>query len=1098
MSLSAFTIKNRVIVLAVAALLCAWGTFTYFTIPRREDPEYLVRTCQVLTSWPGTETQKVEELITAPLEREINSLDGIRWVRSETTPGRSAIFVDLDRDTPGGEVLQMWDKVRARVNKVQMPDPSIVPVVNDEFGDTNVMLTAVHQVPMEGDDAIRPENLYTPREMEIFSRRIADNLKLISGIAKVERVGIQQEAIYIETDLGTWTQLSLTTDQIANIVSERNVIAPGGTIDTSVGRVYGTPSGDLGAVDELNSVVLGSAGESNAETPVYLRDLDLTVVRDYQDPPLSTARVSVPDATYPAILLGFSMKGGSSIGDVCAEAKAAIHRLTNVDRMLPPDVAVTVITDASITVDRKISSFVWNVVGAILIVVVVVYLMVGFRIAAVMASNIPLIVIGSIAIVPLFGVQLEQISIAAMIIALGMLVDNAVQICDQSRRLQADGMTPKEAAIEGANQISFPMLIATGTTVAAFYPMLLGLKGTTKEYVYSLPVTLTVVLILSWLAAMTFCTLLAFYFIRPPEDPKAPQSPIFQLLYKFKKPKPKTAEQEERGGLFSTVARAAIKARFLVVAGAFGALLWALSLPVGSEFFPQDLRDQFTIDVWLPDGASIEQTDRKTAELEAIIRKLSPGTHPDTGEPTDRLMAMCSSVGRGAPRWYLGRNPESPKPNFAEVVIGTTDARFTPEFAADIQRVALEGDEELGLEPVAGARIIVRQLMMGPSVDAPIGIRIFGTGFADIDIMQEQAAGLKRIFEQRRDCWDVYDSWGSPGYQMRIDVDEDAANLAGVTNAGVAQSLNAYFNGHYLTTYREGDHTVPVYFRLPPEQRRTLAEIDNAYVEGAYGKVPLDQVADIDVQYDIARIDRRFLNRVIEVRARNLPGIRANDVVNDVVASEEFAAWEKRLPAGYTWEIGGELFESLQGKKDIQTSTLISVMAIVMLLIVQYNGILKPAIVLMTIPLALIGAWPGLFFTNSPLGFMPQLGLLSLFGMVVNTAIIFIEFAERVIKERALASDGSGPILGMTKDEFRECLVYAGKVRLLPIAETTLTTIGGLLPLALAGGPLWEGMAWLMIFGLTVSTVLTLIVVPCLYTIFTETFRMVPVELDRD
>jgi multidrug efflux pump subunit AcrB len=1097
-SISSFTIKNRVIVLAGAVLMSVWGAYTYMTIPQREDPEYLVRTCQVLTSWPGTETQKVEELITTPLEREINSLDGIRWVRSENTPGRSAIFVDLDRNTPGHEVLQMWDKVRARVDDVEMPDPSIVPVVNDEFGQTNVMLTAVHQIPLPGEDEIREENRYTYRQMEVFSERIADDLKLLKGVAKVERVGVRQEAIYIESDLGTWTQLELTTDQIRDVVSVRNVIAPGGTIDTGVGRVYGTPTGDLGAVDELNSVVLGLTEHRGVSTPVYLKDLDLTVIRDYQDPPLNIGRVGMPGFSEDAIILGFSMKGGSNIGTVCEEARGTFHRLREVDRILPPDVAITLITDASVTVERKINDFVWNVIGAILIVVVVVYLMVGFRIASVMASNIPLIVIGSIALIPLFDVQLEQISIAAMIIALGMLVDNAVQICDQSRRLQSDGMTPKEAAIEGANQISFPMLIATGTTVAAFYPMLLGLQGSTKEYVASLPITITIVLLLSWLAAMTFCTLMAFYFVRAPKDPKAPQSPVFQLLYLFWKPAPKTPEQEEKGGAFSMVARAAIKARFLVVGGAFAAMAWAISLPVGSEFFPQDLRDQFTIDVWLPDGASIEQTDEKCAEIEEIIRRLSPAKHPETGEQVERLAAMCSVIGQGAPRWYLGRNPEAPKPNFAEVVIGSTEPLFTPGFAEDIQRVALEGDEELDLKPVAGARIIVRQLMMGPSVDAPIGIRIFGTGFADIDIMMDQSNRLKRLFDQRDDTWDVYDTWGSPGYQMRVTVDEDAANLAGVSNASVAQTLNAYFSGHYLTTYREGDQTVPVYFRLPPEQRGSLDEIGNAYVEGLYGKVPLDQVADVHVKYDTARIDRRFLNRVIEVRARNVPGVRANDIVNDVINSEEFAEWERGLPAGYTWEVGGELFESKLSKADLQTSIMISFAAIVLLLIIQYNGVLKPIIVLMTIPMALIGAWPGLYFTNSPLGFMPQLGLLSLFGMVVNTAIIFIEFAERVIKERAQASDGSGPILGLTKEEFRECLVYAGKVRLLPISQTTLTTIGGLLPLALAGGPLWEGMAWLMIFGLTVSTVLTLIVVPCLYTIFTETFRMVPVSLEED
>ncbi|MHC5051908.1 MAG: efflux RND transporter permease subunit, partial [Planctomycetota bacterium] len=323
-------------------------------------------------------------------------------------------------------------------------------------------------------------------------------------------------------------------------------------------------------------------------------------------------------------------------------------------------------------------------------------------------------------------------------------------------------------------------------------------------------------------------------------------------------------------------------------------------------------------------------------------------------------------------------------------------------------------------------------------------------------------------------------------------VDEDSANLAGVTNASLARTLNAYLSGHYITTFREGDNQVPVFLRLPPEQRRASGELRGAYVEGVHGKVPLDAVATEVAKWDSARIDRRFLQRMIEARARNHPGYRANDIVLDTVESDEFKQWEDELPPGYWWEIGGELFESKQAAGELQISITISLLAIILLLIIQYNGIVKPIIILTTLPLALIGALLGLYLTDNPLGFMPQLGLLSLFGIVVNTAIIFLEFADNLIEEKIKQSDGSGPIQGLTRAEFRECLVEAGKVRLLPIAMTTATTIGGLLPLALAGGPLWEGMAWLMIFGLLVATVLTLIVVPALYAIFVETFRRKP------
>jgi len=1102
MSLSAFALRYRPIVVTAVALLMAWGILSYMTMPRREDPEYVVRTCQILTFWPGTSTEQVEELITAPIEDEVNQLDGIRWVKSETSVGRSAIFVELDRATPGGAVPQMWDKVRSRVERVQMPEPGIEPRVIDDFGDTNVMVLGLHQVPLPGEDEVREENRYSPRDLEVFATRLKDELKLLTGVAKVDISGVRKEAIYIETDLGTWSQLDLTSSDLQTLLSQRNVIAPGGTIDTNSGRFFVNPSGDIDAEREIRSLVVGATTNGASPAPVYLEDLGLSVVRGYEDPPLSIARFADPDSAVDCVLVSFSMKDGANIVEVCADAKALIERLVETDKVFPPDLALGVVSDQSETVERKIDDFMSNVIGAVLIVVVVVFLMVGLRSAVVMAANIPIVIVGSLALISLLGIQMEQISLAAMIIALGMLVDNAVQICDQVRRLQGEGLSPYEAARRGAKQLSFPMLIATGTTIGAFYPMVIGLQGSTKEYIYSLPITITVVLGLSWVMAMTFCVILAYWFIKAPKDPDASLSPLVQLA-RFVRAKrgvpPKAAAADSEGGfmaLFASFVRACLKLRLVVVLVAFGLFVLATRLPVRTDFFPQDVRDQFTVDVWLPEGASIQQTAEAAAQVENILRRLSPAENED-GEPVERLRAMCTVVGRGAPRWYLGRTPEAPKPNFAEMVVRTTDGWLTHGYVEDLRRVLNDGDAELGLEPVTSARVIPRELMLGPVVDAPIGLRIYGprlgAGFADERVMREQASELMAIIRDHPGTWDVYETWGSSSYQLDVDIDEDRANLAGVTNAAVAQTLNAYFNGQRLTTFREADHQLPVYLRLNPTQRGSLDELRAAYVEGVAGKVPLDAVATVESRWAPAKIERRFLQRAIEARARVHEGYSANDVVLEIMDSERFAAWEDQLPSGYRWEVGGSLFESSQSRGELMVAVLISALVIVLLLIIQYNGFAKPLIILTTVPLALIGALPGLYITDNPLGFMPQLGLLSLFGIVVNTAIIFIEFAEGLIEERSKGSTGSGPILGLTKHEFRECLVEAAKVRLLPIAMTTLTTIGGLLPLAIAGGPLWEGMAWLMIFGLIVATVLTLVVVPALYAIFVERFRMSPI-----
>ena len=528
MNLAGFTLRNKVIVAAGVVILSLWGALSLLTMPRREDPEYTVRTAVVSTSWPGTPVERMEELISSKLEDEIDTMDGIRWVRSLTQVGLSTVYVELDRQTPAGRVDQMWDKVRARMNRVPMPAAGIEPVLIDDFGDTNVMLLALFQGPLPGESEVRPENRYTPRDLDVLSRRLSDELKLVEGVAKIESVGVQDEVIYLEQDLGTFSQVEIGPDQVAALVAARNTVTPGGELDTAHGRFSISPSGNLDAERELRSIVVAGTGADD-RIPVYLDDLGYRLVRTYRDPPSKLARWSDPQGARDCVLIAFSIKSGANIVNVCNRAKALLERLLTTDKILPPDVRVELVSDQSENVQAKIGDFVNNVIGAIVIVIAVVYLMVGLRSASVMAANIPIVMLGTLALVTLFGVQLEQISIAALIIALGMLVDNAVQICDQSLTLQSQGLSPREAAIKGANMLSFPMLIATGTTVAAFLPILAGLVGTAREFVYSLPVTISVCLLLSWVLAMTFCTLLAYWFIRPPADPTLSASPPVRL-----------------------------------------------------------------------------------------------------------------------------------------------------------------------------------------------------------------------------------------------------------------------------------------------------------------------------------------------------------------------------------------------------------------------------------------------------------------------------------------------------------------------------------------------------------------------------------------
>ena len=1113
MNLAGLAIRFRPVVITFVLMLTAWGVITFLTMPRREDPEFTIRSCVVSTQWPGAPAIKVEELVTDKLEEVLDGIEEVETLRSTTINGLSTIYVDVEDSVPPDAIANVWDKVRAKVELVRMPANNMRPVVNDDFGDTSILLLGIYQVPLEGESEVSPQYLYTPRELEDAADRVRDVLRLLPGVAKVEKFGVQDEAIYIETDLGTWSKLALTTGTLRQLVDSRNIVLPGGTIDTSDGKFSVKPGGEFDAVSEIESLSVAASRNGDNASLVSLRDMGMQVNRAYKDPADVLCRFTEPRGTFPAVMLGVTMKSGSNIIDVCTRSMDRVRQLIEVDQALPGDIAVLPISNQADNVSQKINDVISNVVSAVVIVVIVVLLFVGLRTSLVMAANIPIVVLSSIAIIAFFGVQLEQISLASIIIALGLLVDNAVQVCDQTRTNILAGMKPTDAAVEGAKTLAFPMLTGTLTTVAAFFPMLFALEGGGKEYVYSLPVTLSTTLLLSWFLAMTICVVLASAFIRAPKNPSAPSAPLPWMadflgksIRKLRKKRSKEAPTDKASGpdagpqenlflrLYGATAVLAVRFKWLTVAAAIGLLVACMSLPVGTEFFPQDRRDQFFVNVILPETATIQQTDAVVKQVESTIRKLSPSTDED-GNALERLRTMRCIIGKGGARWALGVDPPSPNSNVAEILVRTASGELTPQYIRDLRRVTSEGDTELGIEPIRGARVIPKKLALGPPA-APLVLRISGDGFADIDELRRITNQVKDLVRDQPETWDVSDSWGIDGFEITLEIDDEKANLSGVTNANVADTLNAYFSGLQLSTFREGEKQVPVFFRLAKRERQDLSGVETAFVEGENGKIPLNSIARAVQRWQPAKIERRDMNRTIEVRSEVEDGVSGNDIVVRVLKSDRLKEIQAAMPTGFAIEVGGSYEESQDSSAQMLTSFGISFLLIVIILVIQYNGWSKTLVILATLPMAMMGAFFGLWLTNSPLGFMPQLGLLSLFGIVLNTGIIFIEFADILIAKKAETSDGSGAISGLSREEFHECLAAAGKQRMLPIFLTTATTVGGLLPLALSGGPLWEGMAWLMIFGLLVATLLTLYVVPALYAIVVETFRVQPVKLE--
>lgn len=1105
--LPAFAVSRPTVVISFVLMFVCWGIYSAFTMPRREDPEFTLKICVVATSWPGASAEKMEELVTDPLEEAIDGMEEVRLIRSTSSSEQSVIFVELEEWLPAAKIDDAWDRVRARVKNVPMPAPGIVPFVNDEFADTSVILFAVHQQPVEGSDTIDPRFAYTDRELDIYSERIRDALRLLPGVANVQRYGVKEEAIYIETDERNWSQLELTTDQIATLAQSQNIVEPGGRIDADDGRFFVKPSGEVNAIEEINRLVVSTVPSKAGVNPIHVEDLGLRVRRGYVDPPSRICRYGDPDREATANIVAVQMKSGSNIIDICNGSKARIKQLQSTGA-LPPDVAVPIISDQSVSVNERLNDVVVNIISAIVIVVVVVYLVVGFRTAAVMAANIPFVVLTSLAIVTLFGVQLEQMSLASMIISLGLLVDNAVQICDQTRTNQIAGMTPRDAAVSGAQTLGASMLNGTLTTIAAFIPMLIAMDGVNREFIYSLPTMLSVMLAVSWILAMTFCVILASWFIRPPKDPSRPSAPLpwlmsrlssrgggglrkrLRLEWLFGKSnsgsQESTAGNAEAKGLetrgiffrwYGASLRWALKHRFVTLAAAIGAFLLATQLNVSAEFFPLTERNQFAVEVWLPESASIEQTDKVARQVEKMIRLCSPYTD-EAGQGQERLLNMRTMVGGGGARWYLSWEPEATKPNFAEILIHTTDGKVTHDFAEELRRVIAYGDEELGLDPIVGARVIPIELFLGPPAD-PVVLRIVGNGFANMTQLRKKAERVKELVNDHPDTISVSDSWGVNSQQLYVNVQSDRANLARVRNAEIASTLDTYFSGRLLTYYREGEHQIPVYFRLKPESR-SLAAMEYAHVETRNGKLPLASVAKIIPQWRPAIIERRDGNRTIEVRSQVKFGASGNDITSAVFSSPEMEELKQKLPEDLKIEVGGALEESQKAQGKMLASFGMSFVAIIILLVVQFNSVFRTSIIVATLPLALAGALLGLWLTDSAFGFMPQLGVLALFGIVLNAAILFVEFADTSVEN--ISNEPESENGEINRERFREAIVAAGQQRLMAIFLTTATTVGGLLPLALAGGPMWEGMAWLLVSGLTFATLLTLIVIPVLYS----------------
>jgi multidrug efflux pump subunit AcrB len=731
-------------------------------------------------------------------------------------------------------------------------------------------------------------------------------------------------------------------------------------------------------------------------------------------------------------------------------AEAVDGTLADLKARLPRDLIVARTSDQPEQVKENVDLFMYALYEAIGLVVVVS--LIGFwewRSALLMALSIPITLLMTFGMMYSFGIDIQQVSIATLIIALGLLVDDPVVAGDAIKRDLALGHSRLISAWLGPTKLAKAIMYATVTNIVAYLPFLL-LSGNTGQFLFSLPIVISCSLLASRIASMTFIPLLGYYLLRP-------------------KAEPSIEERRSKGfpAAYYRLGQWSIAHRWWVLIGSFAILGLGgfFGATLKQQFFPKDLSHLAFIDVNLPEDAPFDLTNRTARQVELVVQRLA-------AEQKRSLESVNSYIGGGAPRFWYSLAPESRHSNYAMVVMVFTNKQDANDFLPDLQ-------SHLSSE-VAGARIDVRQLETGDAVGLPVQIRVSGE---NIETLRATAAQLRRILESIPQAARARDDWGEDRFSVQLSIDPDRANLAGVTNLDAASASASAMNGYQLTVLREGDKQIPVVARLRPDERAKLEDVNNLYVYSRSGtqKVPLRQISEIDYSLRSEVIRRRNQFRTITVSAAPRAGILASEIMKPAMPQVDAVA--ATLPPGYRLEVGGEQEKQVHGFKELSVVLAISVLAIYLALAFQFKNAIKPLIVFAAVPYGAVGAMTALWIMGSPFGFMGFLGVVSLVGVIVSHIIVLFDFIEEKHEEG---------------EPFKLAVLDAGIIRLRPVLITVGATVIALVPLALHGGPLWEPMCYAQIGGLLSATFITLLLVPVIYSIAVLDLKIVKWETKHD
>jgi multidrug efflux pump subunit AcrB len=933
--------------------------------------------------------------------------------------------------------------IRSRLHASELHPDAWQPAIIRDPADTDKQLQAV----------AGPK--YSFHDLDDYTDLLQRTLQGVPETSKVQRSGVLQQQIYLDYSQERLAQYGYDPSKLKDVLNAQNITLPAGSIEVGSKYINVNPSGLFPDAQAIGNVVMGV---SASNSPVYLRDL-VDISSGYQSPPTFLNFLNWKDSQGKwirsrAVTLAIYMRNGEQI-DLFGEHLT--EKLNAVKPYLPDDLIMVHTSDQPIQVKEQIDLFMDALYEAIALVVLVS--LVGFwewRSALLMALSIPITLCLTFGMIYLLGIDLQQVSVASLIIALGLLVDDPVVAGDSIKRMLAEGQPRIVAPWLGPTKIATAILYATITNIVAYLPFLL-VTGNTGEFLFSLPIVMTCALVASRLASMTFIPLLAYYILRPDKKPEAP-----------------IEERRTTGftGQYARVAKFAIEHRWKVLIASllFVVLSLVLFKQLKTSFFPDDVQYWSYADVWLPNDANFEATNQSAQKVEQIIKQqaeLWGKQHPDKdGKPSQILRYVTTWVGGGSPRFWFSLSPQSQQLNYAEVLIELTDKDITPKFVDQVQPVLSAN--------VPGTRIDLRQLQTNP-VNYPVEIRVISQADVstnnsahDIMLMRKIANQVIAILRTAPATARPRNEWQEESAQVSLNIDPDRANLAGITNMDVANSATSAMSGVAVTTLQQGDRNIPVVARLKMDQRANLSDIQNLYVYGSQTttKIPLVQISSIANSLSTERIIRLDHFRTMSIYAFPAPGHLASEITT--IALPKLKELQKSIPPGYSITVGGEYDKQQTGFKNLAIVLAISVSAIYLALLFQFNNAIKPLLVFAAAPYGVAGALIALWVMNTSFGFMAFLGIASLIGVIVSHVIVLFDFIEE---------------MHARGEPFEEAVIDAGIIRLRPVMITVGATVLALFPLAMHGGPLWQPLCYAQIGGLTVATFITLLMVPVLYSI---------------